>query len=170
MTNETNNEVEAVDENKLISQRREKLKALREKASSENSSAFPNKFRRDQLAQELHKQYDSISKDDLAEQKNTVKIAGRMMLQRVMGKASFIQVKDMSGSIQVYVQRDALPEGFYNEEFKNWDLGDIIGAEGEIFKTNKDELSVRVSHIELLTKSLRPLPINTNNIPTHHRF
>ncbi|MBF0266538.1 MAG: lysine--tRNA ligase [Gammaproteobacteria bacterium] len=153
MTEQTNESVPAVDENKLIAQRREKLSQLREKGN-----AFPNTFRREHLAKELHDLYDSVSKDDLAEQKHQVKIAGRMMLQRVMGKASFIQVKDMSGTIQVYVQRDALPEGFYNEQFKSWDLGDIIGAEGEIFKTNKDELSIRVDNIELLTKSLRPLP------------
>ncbi|MFK5895045.1 MAG: lysine--tRNA ligase, partial [Pseudomonadota bacterium] len=104
-----------------------------------------------------------------------VKVAGRMMLQRIMGKASFVQIKDMSGTIQLYVQRDVLPEGFYNEQFKRWDLGDIIGVEGELFKTNKDELSVRISSIILLTKSLRPLPekfkgLSDNEIRYRQRY
>jgi len=80
------------------------------------------------------------------------------MLQRIMGKASFATIKDMTGSIQLFLQRDSLPEGFYNEQFKKWDIGDIIGAEGVLFKTKTDELSVRVDNIELLTKALRPLP------------
>jgi len=150
---QSNTDIEIIDENKLITQRREKLAVLREKGN-----AFPNDFRRDTVAKELHDKYDSLSKEEIDPQKIPVKVAGRMMLQRVMGKASFVQLKDMSGSIQLYVQRDSLPEGFYNEEFKRWDLGDIIGAEGELFKTNKDELSIRVSKIVLLTKSLRPLP------------
>lgn len=150
---QTNTEIEAIDENKLITQRREKLTALREKGN-----AFPNDFRRDSIAKDLHDKYDALTKEEIDPQKIKVKVAGRMMLQRVMGKASFVQMKDMSGSIQLYVQRDSLPEGFYNEEFKRWDLGDIIGAEGELFKTNKNELSIRVSKIQLLTKSLRPLP------------
>jgi len=151
--NESKTAVEVVDENKLITQRREKLTALREKGN-----AFPNAFRRDTLAKDLHDQYDALSKEEIDGKKVPVKVAGRMMLQRIMGKASFVQLKDMSGSIQLYVQRDSLPEGFYNEDFKRWDLGDIIGAEGELFKTNKNELSIRVNKIELLTKSLRPLP------------
>jgi len=150
---QSNTEIEAIDENKLITLRREKLASLREKGN-----AFPNDFRRDCVAKDLHDKYDALSKEEIDPQKISVKVAGRMMLQRVMGKASFVQLKDMSGSIQLYVQRDSLPEGFYNEEFKRWDLGDIIGAEGELFKTNKNELSIRVSKIVLLTKSLRPLP------------
>jgi lysyl-tRNA synthetase, class II len=155
MNTETNDTLttEGVDENKLISQRREKLSELRKKGN-----AFPNQFRRDSLAGELQQKYAQLPKDEVDNLHIKVKVSGRMMLQRVMGKASFVQVKDMSGTIQLYVQRDALPEGFYNEDFKRWDLGDIIGAEGELFKTNKDELSVRISSIELLTKSLRPLP------------
>jgi len=87
-----------------------------------------------------------------------VSIAGRMMLKRVMGKASFAHVQDSSAQIQLFVTRDELPEGFYNEQFKKWDIGDIIGATGTLFKTNVGELSIRISDIKLLTKSLRPLP------------
>jgi lysyl-tRNA synthetase class 2 len=143
----------AVDENKLIAQRRDKLSKLREQGN-----AYPNHFRRDSLAANLHADYDHMSKEELVEKNVRVVIAGRMMLQRVMGKASFATIKDMSGSVQLFLQRDALPEGFYNEHFKKWDIGDIIGAEGILFKTKTDELSVRVDSIELLTKALRPLP------------
>lgn len=145
--------IESVDENKLIAQRRDKLAKLREQGN-----AFPNHFRRDSLAASLHTQYDALTKEELAEKQVRVVIAGRMMLQRIMGKASFATIKDMSGSIQLFVQRDSLPEGFYNEDFKKWDLGDIIGAKGVLFKTKTNELSVRVDSIELLTKALRPLP------------
>jgi len=141
------------DENKLIAQRREKLSALREKGI-----AFPNDFRRDVLADELHAKYDEKSKEQLEELGIRVSVAGRMMLKRVMGKASFASLQDMSGAIQLYVQRDSLPEGYYNEQFKKWDLGDIIGGEGVLMKTNKGELSVKVDSIRLLTKALRPLP------------
>ena len=142
-----------VDENKLIAQRREKLAALRE-----NGVAFPNDFRRNVMAGELHAEYGEKSKEELDELGVRVSIAGRMMLKRVMGKASFATLQDMSGRIQLYVTRDELPEGFYNEQFKKWDLGDIIGAEGLLMKTNKGELSVKVDNIRLLTKALRPLP------------
>lgn len=143
----------SVDENKLIAQRRDKLSKLREQGN-----AYPNHFRRDSLSANLHAEYDSLSKEELADKNIQVTVAGRMMLQRIMGKASFASIKDMSGSIQLFVQRDSLPEGFYNEHFKKWDLGDILGAKGVLFKTKTDELSVRVESIELLTKALRPLP------------
>ncbi len=142
-----------VDENKLIAQRREKLAALRKAGV-----AFPNDFRRNVMAGELHAEYGEKSKEELEELGVRASIAGRMMLKRVMGKASFATVQDMSGRIQLYVTRDNLPEGFYNEQFKKWDLGDIIGAEGQLMKTNKGELSVKVDNIRLLTKALRPLP------------
>ena len=90
-----------------------------------------------------------------------MKIAGRIMTRRIMGKASFATLQDMAGKIQVYVTRDDLPEGFYNEQFKKWDLGDIVGVEGTLFRTNTGELSVHVSDIRLLTKALRPLPEST---------
>jgi lysyl-tRNA synthetase, class II len=144
---------EALDENKLIAQRREKLTAMREQGN-----AFPNDFRRDTLAAECHEQYDSKTKEELQELDVKVSIAGRMMAKRIMGKASFAQVQDMSGRIQLFLQRDALPEGLYNDGFKKWDVGDIIGAEGTLFKTQTDELSIKVTSVRLLTKSLRPLP------------
>ncbi|MCW8931033.1 MAG: lysine--tRNA ligase [Gammaproteobacteria bacterium] len=153
MSESTNETIDAVDENKLIAQRRGKLLKMREQGN-----AFPNHFRRDSLSATLHAEYDSLTKEELAEKNIQVVVAGRMMLQRVMGKASFATIKDMNGTIQLFVQRDSLAEGFYNDEFKKWDLGDIIGAKGVLFKTKTDELSVRVDSIELLTKALRPLP------------
>jgi len=140
------------DENKLIVQRREKLDALRK-----DGQAYPNDFRRDSLADELHQTHGESDKETLESVEIRVSIAGRMMTRRVMGKASFAHIQDMSGQIQIYVRRDDLPEGLY-AEFKHWDLGDIIGAEGQLMKTNKGELSVHVDNIRLLTKSLRPLP------------
>jgi lysyl-tRNA synthetase class 2 len=141
------------DENKLIAERRAKLRALREQGV-----AFPNDFRRNVMAAELHAKYGEKDGAELEAEPIRVAVAGRMMSRRVMGKVSFCHVKDMSGLIQLFVQRDALPEGFYNEQFKKWDLGDIIGAEGVLFRTKTGELSVRVDSIRLLTKSLRPLP------------
>ncbi|RMG54936.1 MAG: lysine--tRNA ligase [Gammaproteobacteria bacterium] len=141
-----------IDENKLIAQRREKLKALREQGV-----AFPNDFRRNTLAGELHAEYDDKPHEYFEEHELRVAVAGRMMAKRIMGKAAFAQLLDMSGRIQLYVQRDALPEGAY-AAFKTWDVGDIIGAEGRLFKTRTGELSVMVDNIRLLTKALRPLP------------
>lgn len=142
----------AVDENKLIAERRDKLNQLRE-----DGVAFPNDFRRNVMAGELQAEYAEKPLEFFEENEIRVAVAGRMMAKRVMGKASFASVQDMSGRIQVYVARDELPEGVY-PQFKTWDIGDIIGAEGVLFKTRKDELSVRVDSIRLLTKSLRPLP------------
>ena len=148
----------ADDENKLITQRREKLSALRETSKQQGGSAFPNSFRRDSLAGDLLEHYDSKSKEELEELNVRVSVAGRMMAKRIMGKASFSQLQDMSGRIQLFLQRDSLPEGVYNDGFKKWDVGDIIGASGVLFKTKTDELSVKVDDVQLLTKSLRPLP------------
>ena len=153
MSNENNTPENQVDENELIRQRREKLSTWRE-----STSAYPNTFKPEHLAQDLMDKYGEIEKQALADQNVTVSVAGRMMSCRIMGKASFAHLQDRSGRVQVYVQRDALPEGFYNEEFKKWDIGDIVGATGTLFKTNKGELSVKVTNIELLVKSLRPLP------------
>ena len=147
------NTVTADEENKLIAQRREKLSALREKGN-----AFPNTFRRDALAGDLLSHYQDKTKEELEELNICVAIAGRMMAKRVMGKASFSQLQDMSGRIQLFLQRDSLPEGVYNDGFKKWDVGDIIGASGVLFKTKTDELSVKLDDVQLLTKSLRPLP------------
>lgn len=142
---------EPQDENEQIAQRRAKLAELRRRGV-----AFPNDFKRSVVAGELHAEYGS--KDHAWFETNTVRvqIAGRMMTMRVMGKASFCHLQDMSGQIQVYLQRDTL--GAKYEEFKKWDLGDIVGAEGALFKTKTGELSVKADNIRLLTKSLRPLP------------
>ena len=155
MENEqTNNEQSSIEEtNKLIAQRREKLKLLRE-----NGQAFPNTFRRNALAGEILAKYSDVTNEQLDAEPVRVKVAGRMMTRRIMGKNSFAHIQDMSGQIQLFVARDTMPEGFYNEQFKKWDIGDIVGAEGTVFRTQKGELSVRVDEIELLTKALRPLP------------
>lgn len=134
-------------------QRLKKLTALRSTAKT----AFPNHFRRDCLAQSLHEQYAQQTSDQLNSLNKNVAIAGRLMTRRIMGKASFIHLQDMSGKIQAYVARDALVEQNYGA-FKNWDLGDIIGVKGTVFKTKTGELSIKASSIELLSKSLRPLP------------
>ncbi len=141
------------DEQEQIRQRRSKLHELREQ-----SIAFPTDFRRNVVAGELLAEYAEKSKEELESVPFRVKLAGRIMTRRVMGKASFCHIQDMSGKIQLYVTRDALPEGIYNEQFKKWDIGDIIGVEGVLFKTQTDELSVKVDSIRLLTKALRPLP------------
>ncbi len=141
-----------LDENRLIAQRREKLSALREQAP-----AFPNDFRRDSLAGDLHARHDAAEPDALEASGVAVAVAGRMLGKRVMGKASFATLRDMSGDIQLFVQRDSLPEGVY-AAFKQWDLGDVLGARGTLFKTRTGELSVQVTELRLLTKSLRPLP------------
>jgi len=141
-----------IDENKLIAQRRDKLNQLRSEGN-----AFPNDFRRDVLAGELQAEYGEKDNEFFEQESRRVVVAGRMMAKRVMGKASFAQIQDMSGRIQIFVQRDALAEGEY-QKFKSWDVGDIIGAEGELFKTRTGELTVKVDCIRLLTKSLRPLP------------
>jgi lysyl-tRNA synthetase class 2 len=141
------------EDNKLVVERRNKLTAIREQGV-----AFPNDFRRDAMAADLLKRHEEHDKEYLEGASIEVSVAGRMMSKRIMGKASFAHIQDASGQIQLFVQRDALPEGFYNENFKSWDVGDIVGARGELFRTKVGELSIRVSEIQLLTKSLRPLP------------
>lgn len=144
---------QAPDLNNELQTRREKLSALRD-----NGNAFPNDFRRDALSDELHQKYDAMSAEELETANVEVSIAGRMMTRRIMGKASFATLQDMGGRIQLYVSRDDLPEGIYNEQFKKWDLGDILGARGRVFKTKTGELSVHCTEVRLLTKALRPLP------------
>jgi lysyl-tRNA synthetase class 2 len=144
--------LDELETNKLIAQRKEKLAELREQGR-----AYPNTFRRDALAVELHDQYDDKDNDALTAQPIRVKVAGRMMTRRVMGKNTFVHIQDMTGQIQLYIARDELPEGYYSD-FKRWDIGDIVGAEGVVFKTKKGELSIRVNDISLLAKALRPLP------------
>ena len=149
------NQAEAPKEeiNEILAQRLAKLDAMREKGQ-----AFPNDFRRENISDNLHELYNEKTKEELETLNIEVSIAGRMMMRRIMGKASFASIQDMGGRIQLYVTRDNLAEGFYNTEFKKWDLGDIVGAKGVLFKTKTDELSIKVSEIRILTKALRPLP------------
>ena len=140
------------DENAIIALRREKLAALRERGQP-----FPNDFRRNVMAGELHAEYGDKDHAALNATPVRVRVAGRLMALRVMGKASFCHLQDMSGRIQLYVQRDAIGQAPY-ADFKQWDLGDIVGAEGALFKTKTGELSVKADSIRLLAKSLRPLP------------
>jgi lysyl-tRNA synthetase class 2 len=140
------------DENRLIAERRAKLDTLRE-----NGQAFPNDFRKDTTAGDLHERFDDCETAELAQVEEQFSLAGRMMAKRVMGKIAFVRLQDRSGSIQLMIQRDNLPEGLF-QEFKHWDVGDIIGARGVIVRTQKGELSIRASELRLLTKSLRPLP------------
>ncbi|MGZ8272002.1 MAG: lysine--tRNA ligase, partial [Methylophilus sp.] len=146
-----------VDENHVIAERREKLKALREAAKQNQLAVFPNDFRPQHKAADLHKQYGELDKETLDPQAIPATVAGRMMLKRVMGKASFATIQDSTSRIQLYIARDEIGEELY-ESFKHWDLGDIMGASGRLFKTKTGELSIHVSEIKLLTKSLRPLP------------
>lgn len=139
------------DENRLIAERREKLTQMRKKGQ-----AYPNNFQPDHSAAELHDQYNEHSKEELAELGKTVKVAGRMMLKRVMGRASFATIQDGTGRLQLYLDKRLLGDDSY-EEFKAWDIGDIICAEGYVFKTNKGELSVQATSIKILSKALRPL-------------
>ena len=148
-----NHQTEQSDTNEQIKVRKEKLALLQQQGI-----AYPNNFQRQQVAAELHAEYDAFAKDELLSKEITVTVAGRIMTRRIMGKASFVTLQDRSGKIQLYLTRDALPENFYNEVFKKWDIGDIVAVKGTLFKTKTDELSVRVTAINLLTKALRPLP------------
>ncbi|MCO6516445.1 MAG: lysine--tRNA ligase, partial [Snodgrassella sp.] len=143
---------EQLDENQIMANRRDKLTVIRTQGI-----AFPNDFKRDAFAGDLHEQYEQFDKDVLAEKAIPVKVAGRIMLKRHMGKASFATIQDLTGRIQLYINNQGVGEQAH-DAFKHWDLGDIVGAEGELMKTNHGELTVRVSTLRLLTKSLRPLP------------
>jgi len=134
------------------SERRAKLAELRKQGT-----AFPNDFRREHFAGELHRDYDGLSKEELEPKGIRVAVAGRMMLKRVMGKASFATLQDMTEQIQVYVSNDVTGAEAH-EAFKHWDLGDILGVEGTLFKTRTGELTVNAKRVRLLAKSLRPLP------------
>ncbi|OZI70687.1 lysine--tRNA ligase [Bordetella genomosp. 12] len=142
----------AQDENRLIAERRAKLAKLREAGV-----AYPNDFVPDAQAARLHDKYDEQDAQTLLESAVHVKVAGRMMLKRVMGKASFATLQDGTGRIQIYLDRGTLGEEVY-AAFKQWDIGDIIAIEGSVFKTNKGELTVHAAQARLLSKSLRPLP------------
>jgi lysyl-tRNA synthetase class 2 len=139
------------DENHLIAERRAKLARLRERGV-----AFPNDFRRDALAADVLGAYGGKSAEALDAAAVRVRMAGRMRAKRVMGKASFAKLEDSSGAIQIFLQQSALGDVY--DEFKSWDVGDVVGAEGTLFRTKTGELSVRVERLALLTKSLRPLP------------
>ncbi len=145
------------DDNQLIVERREKLAAIRAQSNASGGAAFPNDFKPKNNALDLLRKFGEMPNEELEPQAIKVTLAGRMMLKRVMGKASFCTLQDGSSRIQLFVTRDAVGEAVY-EQFKHWDLGDILGAEGKLFKTKTGELSVRVSTLRLLTKSLRPLP------------
>ncbi|MGA7980485.1 MAG: lysine--tRNA ligase [Chromatiaceae bacterium] len=142
-----------VDANKLVAQRREKLSQLRAQGI-----AFPNDFRRNVVAAELHAQYGGKGADELEAEGLRVRVAGRLMSRRIMGKASFAHLQDMSGRIQLFVQRDLVGQDAYAAFKGDLDIGDILGVEGTLFKTRTGELSVRCEAIRLLTKALRPLP------------
>ena len=145
------------DDNKLIAERREKLAAIRGQGV-----AFPNDFKPKHHAADLQQKYGELPNEELEPQGISVSVAGRMMLKRIMGKASFATLQDGSlgkthGRIQLFISKDALGDAAY-DAFKHWDLGDILGAEGTLFKTRTGELSVKVTTLRLLTKNLRPLP------------
>ena len=139
------------DDNHLISERRMKLGKLRERGS-----AYPNQFRRNALAADLLTAYGAKSTEFFESEGLRVSVAGRMRAKRLMGKASFAKLEDVSGAIQIFLQQQALGEAY--DDFKTWDVGDIVGAEGVLFRTKTGELSVRAERITLIAKSLRPLP------------
>ena len=149
------------NEKELLALRRAQLDEMRA-----SGSAYRNTFRRDALAQELQDRFAGLDADTLEKQGQQVAIAGRMMTRRVMGKAAFAHLQDMSGRIQIYVRRDDLPEGVF-ADFKQWDLGDILGVRGRVFKTKTGELSIHADHVEILVKSLRPLPEKFHGLTDH---
>jgi lysyl-tRNA synthetase, class II len=146
------------EDNKLIEERREKLRALRSAGN-----AYPNSFRPRDTAADLQQRFAGKSKEELEKDKPPAAVAGRMMLKRVMGKASFATLQDGSGRIQAYVTSEV--PGY--EEFKHWDLGDIVGVEGRLFKTLKGELTVQAARLHLLAKALRPLPEKFHGLADH---
>jgi lysyl-tRNA synthetase class 2 len=145
-------EGQSQDENQIIAERRAKVAELRRRGNP-----FPNDFRREHLAADLHKVWGDKPNEEIEPKHVAASVAGRVMLKRMMGKASFATIQDMSGRIQLYVTRDGIGEAAY-EAFKHYDLGDIVGTKGTLFKTKTGELSVKVAELRLLVKSLRPLP------------
>jgi lysyl-tRNA synthetase class 2 len=145
------------DENQLIAERRDKLSHIRVQAKSEGAAAFPNDFKPADHAGDLHRVHEPRSGEELDAAPVQVSVAGRMMLKRVMGKACFATVQDGSGRIQLYITQDNVGVEKL-AAFKHWDLGDIVGAEGVLFRTKTNELSIKVTNLRLLTKALRPLP------------
>jgi lysyl-tRNA synthetase, class II len=149
------------EESRLVEERREKLKALRGAGG-----AYPNDFRRKDFAADLARRHGEKSKEQLENERLEASVAGRMMLKRVMGKASFATLQDGSARIQIYVTSDSVGAEVY-ESFKHWDLGDILGVEGTLFKTNKGELTINAKKIRLLVKALRPLPEKFHGLADH---
>jgi lysyl-tRNA synthetase class 2 len=140
-------------EKALIEERRKKLDQLRDKGS-----AYGNSFKPQNNSNDIFKEYGEFSKDELAEKDiKNISIAGRIILKRVMGNASFATLRDSSGDIQIYVTKNNVEESVY-EDFKTWDLGDIVGVSGSLFRTKTDELTIDVWDLEMITKSLRPMP------------
>ena len=168
-----------VDENQLILERREKLNAIRAQQAQGQGVAFPNDFKPSHRAEQLFATYNEETTEALAEKAVKVSVAGRMMLKRVMGKASFCTLQDASfgssgGRIQIYVKGEDVGADVY-ALFKHWDLGDIVAAEGVVFKTKTGELSIHASSVRLLTKSLRPMPdkfhgINDQEVKYRQRY
>jgi lysyl-tRNA synthetase class 2 len=146
-----------VDENQLVLERLGKLKTIKETQASGGPVAFPNDFKPEHRARALHLAYNQAEPDALKAEQVKVSVAGRMMLKRLMGKASFATLQDSTSRIQVYVTKEALGEDLY-EQFKHWDLGDIVGCTGTLFITKTGELSIHATTLRLLTKSLRPMP------------
>ena len=149
------------ENNRLIAERRSKLTRLRE-----SGNAFPNDFRRDSLAGELTAAYQAHTAESLERDAPIVRVAGRMLAKRVMGGSSFVKLQDRSGQIQLFIRRDRVSEALY-ADFKKWDVGDIVGASGQLIKTKTGELSVDVVELRLLVKSLRPLPEKWHGIADH---
>jgi lysyl-tRNA synthetase class 2 len=139
------------DENRLIAERREKLRALREKGI-----AFPNDFAPDAFLGDLQKEFDSQDAPTVEGANRRVKVAGRVMFKRGMGKASFVQIQDVTGRIQLFIQSNNVGDAY--EGVKSWDIGDIVAAEGPLMRTKTGELSVKAESLRLITKNLRPLP------------
>ena len=137
----------------IIEERRKKLEILRN-----NKKAYVNNFLKENYASDIHYQNSTFTKEELVEKNiENISVAGRVVLMRVMGNASFATIRDSSGDIQIYVSKNTVPLELY-EDFKTWDLGDIIGVKGKLFKTRTDELTIEASDVILITKSIRPMP------------
>ncbi|HLF66245.1 MAG TPA: lysine--tRNA ligase, partial [Gammaproteobacteria bacterium] len=150
-----------LSEHDMRTERLAKLTQLRTQGN-----AYPNQFKREHLAQLLHDEYAQHAADYFEQHTVPVAMAGRIMTRRLMGKASFMHIQDMSGQMQVYIKQDALAPGEY-DQFKTWDLGDIVGITGTLFKTKTNELSVKAAQLQLLTKSLRPMPDKFHGLVDH---
>ena len=162
------------DENQLMAERREKLKAIRQAEAEGKGPAFPNDFKPADHAADLFAAHAGQTTEGLLKQGSVAKVAGRMMLKRVMGKASFATLQDSTGRIQIYIKGEDVGDELY-ASFKHWDLGDIVAAEGKVFKTKTGELSIHATSVRLLTKSLRPLPdkfhgINDQEVKYRQRY